>query len=41
MPPEAKLEAGIQPGLIRLSVGLEHAADLKADLVNALSKITI
>ena len=41
MPPEAKLEAGIQPGLIRLSVGLEHAADLKADLVNALSKIII
>lgn len=41
MPPEAKLVAGIQPGLIRLSVGLEHAADLKADLVNALSKIII
>ena len=41
MPPEAKLEAGIRPGLIRLSVGLEHAADLKADLVSALSKIII
>lgn len=41
MPPEAKLEAGIQPGLIRLSVGLEHASDLKADLANALSKISI
>ena len=41
MHPEAKLEAGIRPGLIRLSVGLEHAADLKADLVSALSKITI
>ncbi|MBI0097087.1 MULTISPECIES: O-succinylhomoserine sulfhydrylase [unclassified Snodgrassella] len=41
MPPEAKLEAGIQPGLIRLSVGLEHASDLKADLANALSKINI
>ncbi|WP_239423362.1 O-succinylhomoserine sulfhydrylase [Snodgrassella communis] len=41
MAPEAKLDAGIQPGLIRLSIGLEHAADLKADLSNALSQINV
>lgn len=37
MLPEAKLQAGIQPGLIRLSIGLEHVVDLKADLLQALS----
>ncbi|MDF7676127.1 O-succinylhomoserine sulfhydrylase [Neisseriaceae bacterium ESL0693] len=39
MPAEDKLQAGIQPGLIRLSVGLEHVADLKADLAQALSEL--
>jgi O-succinylhomoserine sulfhydrylase len=34
---EKKLEAGIQPGLIRLSIGLEHADDLKEDLAQALN----
>lgn len=33
---DARLELGIGPGLIRLSVGLEHPADLIADLLGAL-----
>ena len=32
MPPEAQTEAGISPELLRLSVGLEDAEDLLADL---------
>lgn len=32
MPAEAQLEAGIQPDLLRLSIGLEDADDLIADL---------
>ena len=32
MPPEAQERAGIHADLLRLSVGLEDAADLKADL---------
>jgi cystathionine gamma-synthase len=32
MPPEAQAEAGIDPGLLRVSVGLEAPADLIADL---------
>ncbi len=31
-------EAGITPGMIRLSVGLEHADDILADLAQALDK---
>ncbi len=34
---EAKAELGITPGTVRLSVGLEHADDLMADLAQALS----
>lgn len=30
--PEARLEAGIKDGLVRIAVGLEHIDDLKADL---------
>jgi len=30
--PEAQLTAGVTPGLVRLSVGLEHIDDIKADL---------
>jgi O-succinylhomoserine sulfhydrylase len=33
---DARAELGISPGLIRLSVGLEHAGDLIADLTRAL-----
>lgn len=36
-----KLTAGITPGLIRLSIGLEYLDDIIADLDNALSKIHI
>ena len=34
MPPEAQAEAGIHPDLLRLSIGLEEADDLIADLDN-------
>ena len=30
--PEQQLTTGVTPGLVRLSVGLEHIDDLKADL---------
>ncbi|MFA5607424.1 MAG: bifunctional o-acetylhomoserine/o-acetylserine sulfhydrylase [Leucobacter sp.] len=30
--PEQQLTAGVTPGLVRLSVGLEHITDIKADL---------
>ncbi len=34
-------EAGIDPGLIRFSVGIEHAEDIIADIENALKNITV
>lgn len=37
MTSEAKLEAGIRPGLIRLSIGLEYIDDLINDLTQALA----
>lgn len=39
MDPEARRTAGIGDGLVRLSIGLEHADDLKADLAHALNAI--
>ena len=39
MPPEAQAEAGIHPDLLRLSVGLEDAEDLLADLERGFSAI--
>ena len=30
--PEQQLTAGVTPGLVRLSLGIENVADLKADL---------
>lgn len=39
MPPEAQAAAGIGPGLLRLSVGLEDAADLVADLAQGLARV--
>ena len=39
MPPEAQAEAGIDPGLLRLSVGLEAAGDLIADLARGLEAL--
>jgi O-succinylhomoserine sulfhydrylase len=34
--PEARAEAGISDGLVRIAVGLEHVNDLKADLIAGL-----
>jgi len=34
--PEQQLTAGVTPGLVRLSVGIENIADLKADLESGL-----
>jgi cystathionine beta-lyase/cystathionine gamma-synthase len=31
--------AGIEPGLVRLSIGLEHPEDLIADLVRGLDDV--
>ena len=39
MPPEAQAEAGIDPSLLRLSVGLEAPQDLIADLQRGLAAI--
>jgi cystathionine gamma-synthase len=39
MPPEAQAAAGIGPGLLRLSVGLEDAGDLIADLARGLVNV--
>ena len=38
MSEEARERAGIGPGLLRLSVGIEHLADLSADLGTALDR---
>ncbi|MFO1465242.1 MAG: cystathionine gamma-synthase [Steroidobacteraceae bacterium] len=38
MEPEAQARAGIQPGLLRVSVGIEAAEDLQADLGAALER---
>ncbi|MFI4890603.1 MAG: cystathionine gamma-synthase [Steroidobacterales bacterium] len=40
MDPEARQRAGIGPGLLRLSVGIEDPADLVADLSAALQRAT-
>jgi len=36
LPPQARLDAGITDGVVRISVGLEHVDDLLADLAQAL-----
>ncbi len=36
---QAKLEAGITPGLVRLSVGLESVEDIKADILRGLQAL--
>jgi O-acetylhomoserine (thiol)-lyase len=35
--PEQQLTAGVTPGLVRLSVGLENVDDIRADLEQALA----
>jgi O-acetylhomoserine (thiol)-lyase len=37
--PAERVATGVSDDLIRLSVGLEHAEDLKADLEQALAKV--
>ena len=36
VPPEDNARVGVTPGLIRMSVGLEHRSDLQRDLLHAL-----
>jgi cystathionine beta-lyase/cystathionine gamma-synthase len=38
VPEETKLEMGITESLVRLSIGIEDAEDLKSDLSIALEK---
>lgn len=38
IPRERRLEMGIADGLVRISVGIEHVEDLKADLQQALAR---
>jgi len=33
--------AGVEPGLLRLSVGIEHIDDIKADLLQAINKLSV
>jgi cystathionine gamma-lyase len=37
IPPERRAELGLTDGMVRLSVGIEDAADLLADLEQALA----
>ena len=36
IPPEVRKAAGLEDGLVRLSVGIEHVDDLVADVAQAL-----
>ena len=36
--PEERVAVGIEDGLIRISVGLEHIADITADVAQALAR---
>jgi len=37
--PEEQKASGVEPGLLRISVGIEHYEDIKADISQALDKI--
>ncbi|GAT63058.1 O-acetylhomoserine aminocarboxypropyltransferase/cysteine synthase family protein [Paludibacter jiangxiensis] len=37
--PEEQKASGVEPGLLRISVGIEHIEDIKGDLAQALDKI--
>lgn len=37
--PEDQIKAGVEPGLLRISAGIEHIEDIKADIQQALDKI--
>jgi O-succinylhomoserine sulfhydrylase len=38
---QERLDVGITPGLVRISVGLEYAADITADIMQALEKVEV
>ena len=40
MTEDSQREAGIEPGLLRLSVGIEHVADLITDVAMALNCVS-
>jgi O-acetylhomoserine (thiol)-lyase len=37
--PAEQLAAGVTPGYVRLSIGIEHIDDIIEDLTNALGKV--
>ena len=39
--PEQKEAAGVTPGYIRLSIGIEHADDIIADIAQALNMVAV
>ena len=39
MTPEEQVAVGVHPGTLRLSIGIEDAADLTADLARALAAL--
>lgn len=39
--PEEQKASGVEPGLLRLSVGLEHLDDIKADIIQAIQSIDV
>jgi methionine-gamma-lyase len=39
IPPAEQLELGITPGMVRISVGIEHPQDVIADLAAALERV--
>ena len=41
MSPQARAAAGISDGLLRLSVGIEHVDDLRADIAAALARVLL
>jgi O-acetylhomoserine (thiol)-lyase len=38
---EEQIKAGVEPGILRLSVGIEHIEDLKKDIKHALAKVPV
>ena len=37
--PEDQIKAGVEPGLLRISAGIEHIEDIKADIQQALDRV--
>jgi O-acetylhomoserine/O-acetylserine sulfhydrylase len=38
--PEEQKASGVEPGLLRVSVGIEHIDDIKADFIAAFKKVS-